>query len=326
MLWVLIEMDLCMVISQRSRLSSTLYEQLEPYAEFKANFHNVSIRMRQDPKTAWYKSPYLVGEVDVYEIVGKWLGEWLHPSDLSTGTRRVQKSSFMQTTTAQKHKEVEQAIVWEKVMHQMEVTAKEAATNKEQATKERTIEVQESTSQQTEHQEESDVEGGGGTKKGTPFKVKKHSNQITSGPRRKQKSTIFSQVNSLVLTKGDLDEIGDKVHDKRAKLWTQFEKQYQQALGNVQKDQCDMQIQKGRLEESVIQASEIQAILQQASTTVLDIDQTLDLIFIQLLEGPCALNQRKKTPNYHRSRVWVSILWHSLSRPSTNYIKAYLTR
>jgi len=38
MFWVLVEMDLHMVINQRLRLSSTLFEQLEAYAEFKAIF------------------------------------------------------------------------------------------------------------------------------------------------------------------------------------------------------------------------------------------------------------------------------------------------
>lgn len=43
MFWVLVEMDLCMVISQRLRFSPTLYNKLEPYTEFKVDFHNISI-------------------------------------------------------------------------------------------------------------------------------------------------------------------------------------------------------------------------------------------------------------------------------------------
>lgn len=76
MFWVLVEMDLCTVISQRPRLSPTLLEKLEAYVEFKADFHNVTIRTRKDLKKTWYKLSYLVGEVDVQEIVGKWPWEW----------------------------------------------------------------------------------------------------------------------------------------------------------------------------------------------------------------------------------------------------------
>jgi len=42
--WILMKMDLHMVISQRPRLSPTLFEKLMAYAEFKADFHSVSIR------------------------------------------------------------------------------------------------------------------------------------------------------------------------------------------------------------------------------------------------------------------------------------------
>jgi len=44
--WVLVEIDLCTVISQRPRLSPNLFEKLEAYAKFNANFHNISIYMR----------------------------------------------------------------------------------------------------------------------------------------------------------------------------------------------------------------------------------------------------------------------------------------
>lgn len=53
-----------MVMSQRPRLSLTVYAQLEAYAEFKADFHNMSIHARHDLKKMWYKLPYLVSDVD----------------------------------------------------------------------------------------------------------------------------------------------------------------------------------------------------------------------------------------------------------------------
>lgn len=47
--WVLFEMALHMVISQRLRLSSTLYAQYESIADFKEDFHNLHVHARRDP-------------------------------------------------------------------------------------------------------------------------------------------------------------------------------------------------------------------------------------------------------------------------------------
>lgn len=52
-LLILMEMDLQIVISQRLRFSPTLFEQLRVFAEFKADFHNVSIRVRKDTRYIW---------------------------------------------------------------------------------------------------------------------------------------------------------------------------------------------------------------------------------------------------------------------------------
>lgn len=42
--WILVETDLCTVISECPRLSPTLFKQLRSFMEFKVNFHNVSIK------------------------------------------------------------------------------------------------------------------------------------------------------------------------------------------------------------------------------------------------------------------------------------------
>lgn len=56
----------------------------------------------------------------------------------------------------------------------------------------------------------------------TPFKFQKH-NEATTGRQKKRKSDKQSQVDPLALTKGDLDEIGDKVCDTTSELWSHFE-------------------------------------------------------------------------------------------------------
>jgi len=103
-LWVVVEMDLCVVISQRPRLSPKLFGQLEAYVEFKVYFHNVFIHERRDPKKLWYKFPYLVTDTDIQEVVGKWPSEWWQPSDLGTRTNMVKEISFTQATTTKKKK------------------------------------------------------------------------------------------------------------------------------------------------------------------------------------------------------------------------------
>lgn len=89
MFWVLVEMDLCTVISERPCLSPTLHDQYEPHTNFKANVHNVYVCAMRDLKNLWHKLPYLVGEANVAEVVGKWLGEWLYPSYLGAGTSKA---------------------------------------------------------------------------------------------------------------------------------------------------------------------------------------------------------------------------------------------
>lgn len=62
----------------------------------------------------------------------------------------------------------------------------------------------------------------------------------------------------MILTEGDLDEIGDKVRDTTTELWKQFEKQYMKMLGGILKDLHGLQIQIGRIQASIGQASPVQ--------------------------------------------------------------------
>lgn len=55
----------------------------------------------------------------------------------------------------------------------------------------------------------------------------------------------------MVLTKGDLDEIGDKIWDITTEVLQQFEQQYMQTLGGVQKALCELQLQATIIHEDV---------------------------------------------------------------------------
>lgn len=77
-----------MVISQRPRLSPTVYYQYETLNDFKDDIQNLHVHLRRDRKKTWYKLLYLVAEEDVAEIVPKWPPEWLTPSDAGTVTSK----------------------------------------------------------------------------------------------------------------------------------------------------------------------------------------------------------------------------------------------
>jgi len=62
--------------------------------------------------------------------------------------------------------------------------------------------------------------------------LKKWTKETNSGSRKKQKLDKHAYTNLMVLTEGELDEIGDKLCDTMIELWTQFEQEYMYALGS----------------------------------------------------------------------------------------------
>ncbi len=78
-----------------------LYMQLSAYTTFKADFHRVYIQVRKDPTQKWHDMPYLVTEIDVQEVVARWLAEWRTPSDLAT-----RPSMGVESVVTNKRKEV----------------------------------------------------------------------------------------------------------------------------------------------------------------------------------------------------------------------------
>jgi len=60
-----------------------------------------------------------------------------------------------------------------------------------------------------------------------------------------------------VLTKSDLDEIGDKVRDVATKLLQKLEQQYIQTMGGVQEDLQQFQLQETKIQEDVRKVSSV---------------------------------------------------------------------
>lgn len=103
--WEFMEMDIHMAVNNRPRLSPTLFQQLKAFAEFKANFQNVCVRIGKDSQEVWYKMPNLVDDIDVQEVVDVWLVYWREPTQLDVRTRKLSEGSSTQTSIVKKKKE-----------------------------------------------------------------------------------------------------------------------------------------------------------------------------------------------------------------------------
>jgi len=70
------EMNIRMGINCKPRLSPTVYNSLQSFTEFKADFHHVYIRVRKDPMKAWHELPYLAMDDVIFFVLESWPSEW----------------------------------------------------------------------------------------------------------------------------------------------------------------------------------------------------------------------------------------------------------
>lgn len=120
----------------------------------------------------------------------------------------------------------EKAMTKEKVAHQKEVVAKakEAVAKEKEATKEKTtskatIYLDESETKCTNVEEEIEEEVVGGAGVGSPFIFKNKQNMSLKRSHKKKKLEKSVSATPLVLAEGDLNEIGDVVHNATTDLW-----------------------------------------------------------------------------------------------------------
>lgn len=85
----------------------------------------------------------------------------------------------------------------------------------------------------------------------SPFIIKKRQKRSSKRPCKKPKSNKSTSVTPLVLMKGDLDEIGDMVHDATENIWGHIEEQYHQMLDEVQQGLRELQVQTCIIQASV---------------------------------------------------------------------------
>lgn len=86
--WILMEMNIRMAINHKLQLSPMVYANLQSYAEFKADFHRISIRAWKDPAKKWYSFPYLAIDDAIDVVFDKWPTEWHTSMDLAVGGRK----------------------------------------------------------------------------------------------------------------------------------------------------------------------------------------------------------------------------------------------
>ena len=72
-------MNLRMGINRKSRLSPTIYNNLQSFAEFKADLHSIYIRAHKDSAKQWRELPFVATDVVIFNILETWTPEWCTP-------------------------------------------------------------------------------------------------------------------------------------------------------------------------------------------------------------------------------------------------------
>lgn len=92
----------------------------------------------------------------------------------------------------------------------------------------------------------------------SPFFVKQRHNSSAGGTRKKHKSDKSVGAEAMVLTEGDLDEIGDTIKFVIKDIQGHIEEQYQSILTKVQVGLKELQVHASQVQVSVVQASQSQ--------------------------------------------------------------------
>lgn len=82
-----------MGINRKAWLSPTVYNNLQSFAEFKADFHHIYIRALKDPAKKWNELPYMATDDVIFDVLEAWPLEWCTPaiSSVEEGKSAAQK-------------------------------------------------------------------------------------------------------------------------------------------------------------------------------------------------------------------------------------------
>lgn len=86
------EMNIKMGINRKPRLSPTIYNSLQSFAEFKENFHHVYIRARKDPMNTWHELLYLATNDFIFSVLESWPPKW---HALASSVVEAEKSTML---------------------------------------------------------------------------------------------------------------------------------------------------------------------------------------------------------------------------------------
>jgi len=88
--WVFMEMNISMGINCKPHLLPTVYNSLQSFTEFKAEFHHVYIRACKDPAKTWNELPCLATDDVIFTVLESWPLEWCTPA---SSTVEAEKST-----------------------------------------------------------------------------------------------------------------------------------------------------------------------------------------------------------------------------------------
>ena len=77
-----------MWINRRPRLSPTMYNNLRSFADFKADMHNVYIKVHKDPAQNRTKIPFIAIDDLIFSVLESWPYTW-RASDLVEKERKA---------------------------------------------------------------------------------------------------------------------------------------------------------------------------------------------------------------------------------------------
>ena len=195
--WVLIEMDLLTLVSQWPRLSTNFLDDYREVVDFKANFHRVYIRAQKDPVEIWYPKP------DISQVTKNSSLYFLAPH--SGGKKTKYPGTSGKDTTIDKE-------------------TKKETTKETKKDDEATEGIEQ---EQCDQDPLTDIEP-----VDSPFIMKRRI-PPTSSAKTKHMSNRSKGMELMVLTEGDIDEIGDKVLHITEDVWGKIEDQYKDLLKEV---------------------------------------------------------------------------------------------
>lgn len=74
------EMNLRMGIDHKLQLSPTIYNNLQNFAEFKADIHSINIKARKDLVKQWRKLPFVATNDAIFNVLETWPPKWCAPN------------------------------------------------------------------------------------------------------------------------------------------------------------------------------------------------------------------------------------------------------